>query len=264
MLCQVAGQRHPCPGEFGHQQRHRDRGALQAATRASCSIRCATADSDSAPTFALDDFRLCASACRRGASPACAACCSCCTMTGASSRKTVTIWVAASPITARSSSSTRGRGPVAASCRPGRHRLGAPAPGRRQRRWQPRLPPALRKATATTPRSGGPSAAAARAAWRGRSAGQVIVHPRLQAALAVAGHGVGGHCDDRQSRTAGFCFFGTPVARGGVAIQHRHLAIHQYDVHVTSGAGQAVPARHRPHCGPRTGTRAAAARPPSG
>ncbi len=28
-------------------------------------MRCATADSDRAPTFALDDFRLCATACRR-------------------------------------------------------------------------------------------------------------------------------------------------------------------------------------------------------
>ena len=64
--------------------------------------------------------------------------------------------------------------------------------------------------------------------------GQVVVHAGGQTQVLVAFHGVGGECDHRHSALAG-CF--PPAQCGGslVAVQHRHLAVHQNEVEVECG-----------------------------
>ena len=86
--------------------------------------------------------------------------------------------------------------------------------------------------------------------------GQVVVHARVQAALAVAGHGVGGHGHDRQVAHGGLAGFDlAPAAGGRVTVQHRHLAVHQHQVvgvaghlrqrDLAVGGGVAFVAEHR-------------------
>ena len=55
---------------------------------------------------------------------------------------------------------------------------------------------------------------------------QVVVHPGGDAALAVALHRVRGHGDDR--RAARRALQAADLGRRGVAVQHRHLAVHQH------------------------------------
>ena len=65
--------------------------------------------------------------------------------------------------------------------------------------------------------------------------GHEVVHPRVQAALAVFGHGVGGHGHDRQLGPLGLAAY--PLGRGQ-AVHHRHLHVHEHQVVV--GSGEAV------------------------
>ena len=64
--------------------------------------------------------------------------------------------------------------------------------------------------------------------------GQVVLHARIQAALAVAFHGVGGHGDDGQVVEPGFLADGSG---GGQAIHFGHLDVHQHQV-VVVGRGR--------------------------
>ena len=63
--------------------------------------------------------------------------------------------------------------------------------------------------------------------------GDVVVHAGIEAALAVALHGVGGHGDDDDAaigRLGAADLFG-----GLVAVHHRHLAIHKDEVVAIAG-----------------------------
>ncbi|MNH97932.1 hypothetical protein D3C73_506390 [compost metagenome] len=59
--------------------------------------------------------------------------------------------------------------------------------------------------------------------------GQVVIHAAGQGAFAVPGHGVGGHGDDRQRREVRL--LANPAGRG-IAVHHRHLAVHQHTVEI--------------------------------
>ena len=53
---------------------------------------------------------------------------------------------------------------------------------------------------------------------------QMVVHPGRKAAFAIPRHGVGGHRHDRQVLQAWQL---ADLARGGLAVHHRHLHVHQ-------------------------------------
>ena len=57
--------------------------------------------------------------------------------------------------------------------------------------------------------------------------GDVAVHARRQAALAILGEGVGGHRQDGRSGASGQC---ADQSRGLQAVHHRHLNVHQDEV----------------------------------
>ena len=55
----------------------------------------------------------------------------------------------------------------------------------------------------------------------------MLIHARRNAGIAVTGHRIGRHGDDREMRQAQF----VPDDPGGrIAVEHRHLYIHQYDI----------------------------------
>ena len=62
--------------------------------------------------------------------------------------------------------------------------------------------------------------------------GQVIIHAGLQTALAVTLHGVGRHSDDG---CVGLRFAQPNGPSGFVAVQNRHLAVHQNHVNLCTG-----------------------------
>ena len=55
----------------------------------------------------------------------------------------------------------------------------------------------------------------------------MVVHPGIEAGLAILGEGVGRHGDDRHRRPPGQ---GTDLPRGLQALGHRHLHVHQHQV----------------------------------
>ena len=57
--------------------------------------------------------------------------------------------------------------------------------------------------------------------------GDVIVHPGLEAALALAGHRVRGHRDHWRH---GIAPVAPDLARGLESVHHRHLAVHQHRI----------------------------------
>jgi len=59
---------------------------------------------------------------------------------------------------------------------------------------------------------------------------EVVVHARLEAALAVGFHGVGGERDDGEARAGVGFFLGTDDGRGGEAVHFGHLQVHEHDV----------------------------------
>lgn len=63
--------------------------------------------------------------------------------------------------------------------------------------------------------------------------GNVVVHAGLDAALAVALHGVGGHGDDDVAIPR--CFRAADFRSGFVAVHDRHLTVHEHQV-MRSGA----------------------------
>src|ERR1019366_7100497 len=58
--------------------------------------------------------------------------------------------------------------------------------------------------------------------------GQVVIHSRLHALLAIPCHGVGGHGHDRNSRIQRSCRGGPNQPRSFKAIHLRHLAVHEH------------------------------------
>ena len=60
----------------------------------------------------------------------------------------------------------------------------------------------------------------------------VLIHTGCQAGQAVAGHGIGGHGHDGQGLQAQFL---ADLAGGTIAVQHRHLDVHQD--HIKGGLG---------------------------
>ncbi len=71
-------------------------------------------------------------------------------------------------------------------------------------------------------------------AWpRAREAdrfGQIVVHVGVEAAFAIAFDGVRRHRDDRQPRRTGRRGAGADCLRRGVAVEPRHLHVHQHDI----------------------------------
>ncbi len=58
--------------------------------------------------------------------------------------------------------------------------------------------------------------------------GEVVVHARAEALLARAGAGVGGHGDDRRARHARRDLAAADLGGGRVAVELRHLAVHEH------------------------------------
>ncbi|MDV7399366.1 hypothetical protein RZS08_48590, partial [Arthrospira platensis SPKY1] len=62
--------------------------------------------------------------------------------------------------------------------------------------------------------------------------GEVVIHASTQTLLAAAGHGVGGHGDDRQGTQSRIA---ADHARGLKSVQHRHLDVHQDQIDAIAG-----------------------------
>jgi hypothetical protein len=82
---------------------------------------------------------------------------------------------------------------------------------------------------------------------RSNRLGDVVIHPRGQAALAVALHGMGGHSDNRQALAC--VSFSDPDGGGRLESVHfRHLYVHQHHIKVffiEGGQGFAPVSRYR-------------------
>ncbi len=97
------------------------------------------------------------------------------------------------------------------------------------RRAGPRSGPRRRRRPDRSASCGAIHSATTRSSSSGRSGlDEVVVHARRQAALAVAGHRVRGHRDDRQPRLAGaLALAGADRGGRGVAVELGHLAVHE-------------------------------------
>ena len=134
---------------------------------------------------------------------------------------------------ARARGGPRGRSPrpsrrsARGRSRAARRRWPAEAPGARDRRVRDRVaePAGQRRVEVL----------------RAQRLGQVVVHARGEAALAVALHRVGRHRDDRQ-RGGPRLLAAADLARGRVAVELGHLAVHEHERVASLGDARRAPA----------------------